>query len=118
MSDRVVHFEIGLRDVKNIDFYRKVFGWPIPMDNEWNYGMVEPDGNGSIGGGIFHMKEGAGYVTVYVAVDDVAASLAKANAQGGKTVDGPRDLPGIGTIAMFTDPEGNIIGLYKPMAHG
>lgn len=113
MANAVVHFEIAVRDAKSVDFYRKVFGWPIPMDNEWNYGMVEPSGERSIGGGIFHNDEGTGYVTVYVAVDDVAASLAKAVAEGGKTAMEPRDIPGIGTIATFTDPEGNLIGLFR-----
>jgi len=112
----VVHFEIGVKDAKTIEFYRKVFGWRIPLDNEWNYGTIEAAGEGTISGGIFQVGDNApaGYVTVYVRVDDVAASLTKAVAEGGHALYGPQEMPGIGTIAMFSDPEGNMMGLFAP----
>lgn len=118
MAARVVHFEIGLRDAKNIAFYRKVFGWPIPTDNPWNYGIVEPEGENSIGGGIVTLPPDApsAYVTVYVAVEDVAASLAAANREGGKTLLEPQEIPDVGIIAQFSDPEGNRIGLFRPFS--
>jgi len=34
---------------------------------------------------------------------------------GGKTVMPPTDVPGGPTIAMFTDPAGNVTGLLKGM---
>jgi predicted enzyme related to lactoylglutathione lyase len=52
-------------------------------------------------------------VTFYVMVDDPQAALSKAESLGGKSVMGPTPIPGVGTIAMFLDPEGNCIGLYK-----
>lgn len=113
MSARVVHFEIALRDAKNIDFYRKVFGWPISLDNPWNYGVVDTEGENSIGGGIFSDAPEA-YVTFYVAVEDVTESLAKANREGGKTLMEPQEISGVGIIAQFSDPEGNRVGLFTP----
>jgi predicted enzyme related to lactoylglutathione lyase len=54
------------------------------------------------------------YVTFYVAVDDVQAFLANAEALGGgKTRVPPVDIP-TGTFAWFTDPDGNTVGLWKP----
>ena len=53
------------------------------------------------------------YVTVYVQVDDVDAYLAKAQGLGGKKLVGPIDFP-TGTFAWMSDPEGNLIGLFKP----
>jgi predicted enzyme related to lactoylglutathione lyase len=53
------------------------------------------------------------YVTFYVAVDDLPAYLAKAEALGGKTLVPPVEIP-TGTFAWLADPDENIIGLWKP----
>jgi hypothetical protein len=53
------------------------------------------------------------YVTVYVQVDDIDAYLAKAQGLGGKKLVGPIDIP-TGAFAWMSDPEGNLIGLFKP----
>ncbi len=51
----------------------------------------------------------------YIETEDVAASLAKVEAAGGKTVVPPVEIPH-GTFAWFTDVEGNTVGLWKPKA--
>ena len=51
------------------------------------------------------------YLTVYVAVDDLRAMLDRAARLGAKTVVEPTTIPGIGQFAMFSDPDGNVIGL-------
>jgi len=67
-----------------------------------------------VGGGIgADMQAGAGYVTIYVEVDDLAAALKKAEELGGKTLMPPMDVPGGPQIAKFADPEGHMIGLVK-----
>lgn len=43
--------------------------------------------------------------TYYVTVDDVDATLAKAEALGAKTEFGPIDVPGVGRLAGFLDPQ-------------
>ena len=53
------------------------------------------------------------FVTVYVQVDNVQAYLTKAETLGGKTLVPPVEIP-TGTFAWFADPDGNIIGLWKP----
>ena len=55
------------------------------------------------------------YVTVYVQVDDIPAYLAKAAGLGGKKIVGPIDIP-TGRFAWMSDPEGTLIGLFKPKA--
>ena len=52
-------------------------------------------------------------VTIYAQVDDLQAYLDKAERLGGKTVLLPMEIPDTVTLAMFTDPEGNLIGLIK-----
>ena len=56
------------------------------------------------------------YVTVYVAVEDLAASLEKAESLGGKTIIPPTEVPGMGQFAWFSDPDGNTIGLWKSVS--
>ena len=51
---------------------------------------------------------------VYVQVDDVEKFLAQARKLGAtKVLQEPYDIPQVGRFAVFTDPEGNRIGLWK-----
>ena len=115
MANPVVHWEIGAKDAKKLgEFYSQVFGWKINTDNPMNYGMVSPGGPGGIDGGIFQTRPGdPNYLTFYIQVDDLQASLDKAEALGGKTVVPPMPIPNVGAIALFQDPEGHTVGLFK-----
>ena len=111
MADKVTHFEIHGKDGKRLQqFYASLFGWKVDANNPMQYGMVgaEP---GGIGGGI--AKSPAPMVTFYVEVADLANSLKQAEKLGGRTVMPPAEVPGGPTIAQFSDPEGNVIGLVK-----
>jgi predicted enzyme related to lactoylglutathione lyase len=118
MANPVVHFEIVGKDPLALQaFYKSAFDWTIgpPMAEMGNYAMVEAPSEDDIGGGIGGSMDGSpGHVTFYVSVPDVGAALAKIEKLGGKTVMPPMPVPGGATIAMFTDPEGHAIGLYKP----
>ncbi|HKO05001.1 MAG TPA: hypothetical protein VJW51_09645 [Candidatus Acidoferrales bacterium] len=46
-------------------------------------------------------------------MDDPKAYLAKAASLGGKTLVPPAEIP-TGTFAWMADPDGNIVGLWKP----
>lgn len=112
MANPVVHFEIMGKDgAKMREYYSKLFGWKIDASNPMQYGLVAPEEKG-IGGGIGGTDEGRpGYVTLYVGVDDVDATLARAESLGGKTIMPKTVVPGMVTFALFSDPEGNMIGL-------
>lgn len=118
MPNPVMHFEVIAKD--NVDgvrkFYADAFGWKIDPDNPMNYGLVDTGAGIGIGGGIGQaMPGGPSYATFYVAVDDLAAALAKIESLGGRTAMPPMDIPdGKVSIAMFNDPAGNLIGLVKP----
>jgi predicted enzyme related to lactoylglutathione lyase len=114
MSHPVVHFEIGCKDKgKTSAFYRQVFGWVIdsgPM------GMIDTGSKVGIAGHIASLgHEPNQYTHFYIGTDDVAASLKKVEAEGGKTVVPPVEIPS-GTFAWFTDVEGNTVGLWKAKA--
>jgi predicted enzyme related to lactoylglutathione lyase len=112
----VVHWEIGARDGSKLhNFYSTLFDWKIQVDPQLHYGMVDTGGEGGINGGISTLPaEAHPYVTFYVQVDDLGAYLAKAESLGGKTLMPPTPIPGVGSIALFSDPESHIVGLFKP----
>jgi predicted enzyme related to lactoylglutathione lyase len=116
MADPVIHFEIVSKDASKLhSFYSDVFGWKIDANNPMNYGIVDNGGNG-INGGIGGPMDDTypGHVTFYISVADPEAALRKIESQGGKTVMPPSEIPGTdNTIAQFTDPAGNLIGLTK-----
>lgn len=113
MANAIVHWEIGAQDKgKLLEFYGQMFDWSIDTSNP-AYAMVAA-ADGGIGGGVMQVQPGVPpYVTVYVSVDDLAASLAKAERLGGKTIVPPTPIPDVGAFAMFSDPEGHVIGLLK-----
>lgn len=114
MPNPVVHFEIMGKDAaKCRDFYVKLFDWHVDNSNPMEYGVVDTHTEVGIGGGIMAPPNGMTGVTVYVAVDDLQAYLDKAEGLGGKTVMPPTEVPDMVTFAMFSDPDGNVIGLVK-----
>ena len=51
---------------------------------------------------------------IYMRVDDLDAYLDRAEQLGGKRLVPPTDLPGdYGRFAIFTDPDGNQVGLWS-----
>jgi predicted enzyme related to lactoylglutathione lyase len=113
MGCPVVHFEIIAKDGPKLQrFYADLFDWQIDANNPQNYGLVETGGEGGINGGI-GPGEPTG-ITFYVQVRDLQAALEKAEKLGGKTLMPPMEVPGAGvTLAMFSDVEGNRVGLLK-----
>jgi uncharacterized protein len=78
-----------------------------------SYGLVDPSTAG-IGGGIGQTENGNGdHLTFYVEADDLQAMLDKAEKLGGHTVMPVTEIPGAVTMALFSDPEGHVIGLVK-----
>jgi uncharacterized protein len=111
----VTHFEFTAKDPKKLqDFYRGVFGWKL-TDAPMDYKMVDTQANGhGIGGGIGQSRDGKGMLTVYIESDDLKADLAKVEKAGGRTILAPQQAGPV-TIALFQDPEGNVVGLSHGM---
>jgi predicted enzyme related to lactoylglutathione lyase len=49
----------------------------------------------------------------YWQVDDIEAKLAEVTAAGATVKEAPRNVGGTRTVASFTDPDGNILGLVQ-----
>ena len=114
----IVHVDIPSRDpASNSKFYTNLFGWQLREFPELNYTTFSAEPGP---GGGFPSVDGdtnkAGEVLIYVSTDDINASLARAEAAGGRTLTPLVEIPGQGAYAVFTDPEGNRIGLYRDAA--
>jgi predicted enzyme related to lactoylglutathione lyase len=115
MAAPVVWFEVAGRDLGTLtNFYEGLFGWKIDAANPMKYGMVDTGGPGGIPGGIFAAGADAEeYVTFYVAVPNINASLKDAEKRGAKVLQPRTALDNGPTIAMLADPEGHRIGLIE-----
>lgn len=118
MSNPVIHFELSGEDgVKLSQFYRDVFEWKIEY-NTHNIYSVESVLQNGIDGHIFTTTDedcSTNGLTIYVQVEDLKKTLSMAEELGGQILVQPRLIPsGAGAFALFIDPSGNCIGLYKP----
>jgi uncharacterized protein len=110
----IVHWEIqSLSPEKLRTFYAEALGWSIDANNPMNYGMVASAGKGGINGGIGGSPDGKGSrVTVYASVPSIDTVLQRIASLGGQIVM-PRTDVGPVIMAMYTDPEGNVMGLIE-----
>jgi len=87
-----------------------------------NYRLVETGAKGEmrgINGGILKPeREGPwpGNMLFYVLVDDLAAYREKIVEAGGQIHVEEQEVPGMGWLSLFTDPEGRMNGLWKAKA--
>jgi predicted enzyme related to lactoylglutathione lyase len=116
MGNPVVHFEIWGSDAKALtDFYGGLFDWKIDSNNPMDYGVVDAGGRASghgIDGGITASVTGPGTL-FYIEVEDPQAYLDRIVAAGGKVVKEVTEVPNMVTFALFSDPQGNVVGLVK-----
>lgn len=121
MSNTFIWYELSTTDVAGAQrFYGDVIGWtterfPGPEPPYW----VVKAGDDGIGGMMSVPDEPdppvrSPHWVGYVAVDDVDAIVAQATALGGTTCLAPHDIPTVGRIAVFADPEGAVIAVIKP----
>lgn len=116
MPNPVTWFEIlGEDPIKLQKFYGDVFGWKLrpPLPQMGNYSILDNEDQG-IPGGIGGVMEGSPHrVTVYIEVDDPQGYLNRAEGAGATVVMPVTEITEGTTLALFTDPDGNVIGLLK-----
>jgi predicted enzyme related to lactoylglutathione lyase len=122
MSDRkllpgkFVWFELVSRDPKKAQaFYDEVLGWKVqafPM-GAFTYEMITV-GDTMIGryAPLQSDREPTHWLSC-VSVEDVDAAANAATANGGKLVEAPSDIPGVGRRARIADPQGAELYLFK-----
>ncbi len=114
MGQPVVHWEITARDPGRLEqFYREMFDWSVGRDAPIRHRPVDTGTEVGIKGGIAQTDgswpSGALF---YVQVDDVRSSLAKAEQLGASTLVPPVETDD-GTIGIFRDPQGVVVGVVQ-----
>ena len=126
MADRVnpmIFVDIPATDPEAMSaFYEELFGWQVMEMPEMGYTIVStgPSGDqgpteaGYIGGGMLARQQAATSGSVIVIdVDSIDETLQRIDGMGGSTVVGRTPVGDMGFAAYFTDPEGNVVGLWE-----
>ena len=128
MGNPVLFFEIAGKNGELLrDFYRDLFEWTI-LPFEWSTPHFPNDilaidptppplPDKGLKGHIYPLSndmEINNRVSIFIQVEDLQSTLDKIKNSGGKTLVTPQVLPdSMGSIAMFLDPSGNVVGLHQ-----
>ncbi len=128
MGNPVLFFEIAGRNGESLEeFYSNIFGWTI-LPFGWSTAHFPNDilaidptppplTDEGIKGHIYPLTEDmdiSNRVSIFIQVDNLDESLKTIDNHGGKTLVTPQVLPdNMGSIAMFLDPSGNVVGLHQ-----
>ena len=112
--NKIAHIEIPSTNLaKSTAFYSKLFGWKIDPGSD---DYVTFSVTGGIGGGFEKVKKAPGEgLMVYVEVEDIEATLKKAEELGAKVVTPVTEIgDNWGHWAQFKDPGGCTgVGLWS-----
>jgi predicted enzyme related to lactoylglutathione lyase len=115
-NGKICYIEMPATDIaRSSEFYQKVFGWNIRKRGDG--ATAFDDAVGQVSGSWITGRAPAGApgLLVYIMVDDAAVTVDAIVAAGGKIVQ-PIGMDAPEITARFTDPAGNIIGLYQQPA--
>jgi predicted enzyme related to lactoylglutathione lyase len=111
MAHPVIHAEIRSADPDvTRAFFGELFGWTYTDGAFPGYSFVDTGVEGAIPTAIGPLQGGADTVLFFVGVEDVEATLAKAEQLGGKTIQPAQEVPGV-TFGVFADGQGHIVGV-------
>lgn len=115
MANPFVHVELTTRDIaKSKEFYGKLFDWKfetVPVGGSGSYTLIKV-GDGT-GGGMFQMPDAPPMWLSYVLVDDIKAATQKAKSLGATMIRENHEVPGMGRLSIFTDPQGAMLALWQ-----
>ena len=115
-NGKICYIEMPATDIaRSSEFYQKVFGWNVRKRGDG--ALAFDDGVGQVSGTwkTGRAPAGAPGLLVYIMVDDAAATVDAIVAAGGKIVQ-PIGVDAPEITARFSDPAGNIIGIYQEPA--
>lgn len=111
--------ELMTEDVEGAKkFYAALLGWSVqeyPMEEGGTYWIMKA-GEEEVGGIMQTPPEAKGvppYWGVYITVDDVDATVKKAQTLGAQILAGPMDIPKVGRFATLRDPQGAVFAVIK-----
>ena len=114
MADGIVHIDIPVIDLEATpEFYSKVFGWELTSMPEQDYVLFTADGGGISGGFTKPEVHQTGGCVGYIQVDNLESTLENIVENGGQGQLDRQEVGDAGWFALFTDPEGNTMGLWE-----
>lgn len=111
-NGKICYIDIPALNIQaSADFYQKTFGWNVRTRGDGS--VAFDDGAGEVSGtwSIGRAPAMPGFI-IYIMVDSVEETIKAVEANGGTIVQQiGADAPEI--TARFSDPAGNIVGLYQ-----
>ena len=115
-NGKICYIEMPATDVaRSSEFYQKVFGWNVRKRGDGRTAFDDAVGEVSGSWITGRAPSGAPGLLVYIMVDDTAATVDAIVAAGGTIVQ-PIGMDAPEITARFSDPAGNIIGIYQQPA--
>jgi predicted enzyme related to lactoylglutathione lyase len=116
MGNPFVHLDLSTTDPAAAKkFYGAVFDWKFNDFPQMNWTGIDV-GKG-VGGGLGPKQDPQQPTawTAYVEVDDLKATMTKAAEHGATVIVPHMEVPGMGWLGVFVDPQGGTIGLWQQM---
>lgn len=100
-------------------FYTQLLGWQLELwkPGEMEYPMIK-NGDTHQGGFVKPQMEMQPHWTGYVVVEDVNATVGRAEAIGGTVHLPPTDIPEVGRFAVLADPQGAAFAVIQQFGDG
>ena len=112
-NGKVCYIEIPANEInRSASFYQEVFGWRIRQRGDGNIAFDDTVGEVSGTWVIGRKASAEPGLLIYIMVDSVAATIDAVIASGGEIVQ-PIGMDAPEVTARFSDPAGNVIGLYQ-----
>ncbi len=111
MAHPVIHAEIRSADPDATRaFFAELFGWTYSDGAYPGYTFVDTGVEGAIPTAISPLQGDTDAVLFFIGVQDVEATLARAEELGGKIVQPAQQVPGV-TFGVFADAQGHLVGV-------
>ena len=115
-NGKICYIEIPAIDInRSVSFYQEIFGWQIRTRGDGSIAFDDAVGEVSGTWVIGRPPSPEPGLLIYIMVDSVAATVASVVAHGGKIVQ-PIGMDAPEITARFSDPAGNVLGLYQQPA--
>jgi predicted enzyme related to lactoylglutathione lyase len=117
-NGKICYLELPALDIQaSAAFYKEVFGWQIRKRGDG--ALAFDDAVGQVSGAWVVGRSPATEVglLIYIMVESVAATSDKVIANGGRIVQ-PIGVDTPEVTARFSDPAGNVLGLYQEPSSG
>lgn len=115
MANPICHWDLMVDDLERSKaFYQRVFAWRFDDASFSGYTLIQT--GAAPGGGMMLRPPDVPMACLnsYFQVDSADGTLRQVVEAGGRVLMPKTEIPGVGWVAMFADPDGIPIGLLEP----